>query len=69
MPDVYCGAAQMRKGFAKTAQLVLQHFMESRVLSPTTSSDGHTRSTDCTTLTMAEWMCGEADRIDPAGLP
>jgi hypothetical protein len=40
-----------------------------RCLCPTTSSDGHTRSTDRTTLTMAEWMCGEADRIDPAGLP
>jgi hypothetical protein len=33
------------------------------------SSDGHTRSTDRTTITMAEWMCREADRIDPAGLP
>jgi hypothetical protein len=40
-----------------------------RCLCPTASSDGHTRSTDRTTLTMAEWICGEADRIDPAGLP
>ena len=40
-----------------------------RCLCPTASSDGHTRSTNRTTLTMAEWICGEADRIDPAGLP
>jgi hypothetical protein len=40
-----------------------------RCLCPTASSDGHTRSTDRTILTVAEWMCGEADRIDPAGLP
>src|SRR5262245_56475437 len=39
-----------------------------RCLCPTASSDGHTRSTNRTTLTMAEWICGEADRIDPAGL-
>jgi hypothetical protein len=38
-------------------------------LPPPASSDGHTRSTDRTTITMAEWMCREADRIDPAGLP
>jgi hypothetical protein len=40
-----------------------------RCLPPPASSDGHTRSTDRTTITMAEWMCREADRIDPAGLP
>jgi hypothetical protein len=33
------------------------------------SSHGHTRSTDRTTVTMAERMCREAARIDPAGLP
>jgi hypothetical protein len=30
---------------------------------------GHTGSARCTTVTMAERMCGEAYRIDPAGLP
>ena len=39
-----------------------------RCLYPPGSSDGHTRSADCTTLTVAEWMCGEVDRVDPAGL-
>ncbi len=39
-----------------------------RCLCPPASSDGHTRSTDRTTITMAEWMCREADRIDPPGL-
>src|SRR5258706_13640257 len=33
-----------------------------RCLPPPASSDGHTRSTDRTTITMAEWMCREADR-------
>src|SRR5712692_4967671 len=32
------------------------------------SSDGHTGSADRTTIALAERMCGEAHRIDPAGL-
>ena len=40
-----------------------------RGLPPAPSSDGHTGSADCATLAMAEWICGEADRFNPAGLP
>jgi hypothetical protein len=38
-------------------------------LSQAAASDGHSRSTDCRTIALAERMCGAADRIDPAGLP
>jgi len=38
-------------------------------LPPPASSDGHTGSADRTTIALAERMCGEAHRIDPAGLP
>src|ERR1700704_2932104 len=40
-----------------------------RCLSAPSPSDGHTRSADRATITLAERMCGEAYRIDPAGLP
>ena len=40
-----------------------------RLSCPPSSRDGHTGSADRTTVTMAERMCGEAHRIDPAGLP
>ena len=39
-----------------------------RCLPPPASSHGYTRLADHTTVTVAERMCGEADRIDPAGL-
>jgi hypothetical protein len=39
-----------------------------RCLYPPASSYGLTRSADRTMVTMAERVCGEADRIDPAGL-
>jgi hypothetical protein len=38
-----------------------------RCLRPPASSHGYTKSADRTTVTMAERMCGEAGRLDPAG--
>jgi hypothetical protein len=32
------------------------------------SRHGHTGSTDFATVTVAEWIFGEADRFDPTGL-
>jgi hypothetical protein len=37
-----------------------------RCLSPPSPSDGHTGLARCTTIALAERMCGEAYRIDPA---
>jgi hypothetical protein len=31
--------------------------------------DGHPRSPDGRPVTLAEWACGEADRLDPPGMP
>jgi hypothetical protein len=45
--------------------LILQHGRRKLLWLAVT---GHTRSADRTALTVAEWMCGEADRIDPARL-
>jgi hypothetical protein len=36
---------------------------------PAPSSDGHTGSTDLGAVAMAKRLCGEVDRLDPAGLP
>jgi hypothetical protein len=38
-------------------------------LRATTARHGHPRSTDCTTITMANWVCREAHRVDPTGMP
>jgi hypothetical protein len=40
-----------------------------RCLSPSSPSDGHTGPADRTTIALAGRMCGEACRIDLAGLP
>jgi hypothetical protein len=42
-----------------------RHMIHDRDPTPITSH-GHSRQTDCTGLTLAEWLCRTTDRIDPA---
>ena len=39
------------------------------VFTPPSSIAWHSRSSDISTLTVAEWPCGASDRLDPPGVP